>query len=60
MNGTGCYHDNILLNDYGPKSKYEYEYEFLYIGALSNLKDIRKSLTQWFDWYNQERFHQGP
>ena len=45
----------FLLNGYGEKSKYE----LLYTRAFSDLMEVRKSLTQWFDWYNQERFHQG-
>jgi len=45
----------FLLNGYGGKSKYE----LLYTRAFSDLKEVRKSLTQWLNWYNQERFHQG-
>ncbi len=45
----------FLLNDYGEKSKYE----LLYTRAFNNLKEVKQSLIQWFDWYNQERSHQG-
>ncbi|PTQ92623.1 integrase-like protein [Nitrosomonas nitrosa] len=35
------------------------KYEHLYAQAFNNLKEVRSSLTCWFDWYNQEHFHQG-
>ncbi|MCW5599115.1 MAG: integrase core domain-containing protein [Nitrosomonas sp.] len=34
------------------------KYEHLYTQAFANLKAGNR-LTCWFDWYNQERFHQG-
>ncbi len=54
MDGKGCYQDNIFVERLWRTVKYE----FLYTRAFSDLKKVRKSLTQWFDWYNQERFHQ--
>ncbi|UJP04508.1 MAG: integrase core domain-containing protein [Nitrosomonas sp.] len=33
--------------------------ELLYTQAFDNLKGVRQSLTQWFGWYNHERFHQS-
>ncbi|WP_176492754.1 IS3 family transposase [Nitrosomonas ureae] len=55
MDGKGCYRDNIFVERLWRTVKYE----LLYTRAFSDLKEVRKSLIQWFDWYNQERFHQG-
>ena len=55
MDGKGCYHDNIFVERLWRTVKYE----LLYTRAFSDLKEVRKSLTQWFNWYNQERSHQG-
>lgn len=55
MDGKGCYHDNIFVERLWRTVKYE----LLYTRAFSDLKEVRKSLIQWFNWYNQERFHQG-
>jgi len=27
--------------------------------TFNNLREVKNRLTQWFSWYNQERFHQG-
>ncbi|WP_090543879.1 MULTISPECIES: integrase core domain-containing protein [unclassified Nitrosomonas] len=35
------------------------KYEYLYILEFDSLKEIKQSLIQWFDWYNQECFHQN-
>ncbi|MEI2658137.1 MAG: IS3 family transposase [Nitrosomonas sp.] len=53
--GKGRYHDNIFIERLWRTVKYE----LLYTRAFSNLKEVRQNLTQWFDWYNQERFHQN-
>ena len=55
MDGKGHYHDNIFIERLWRTVKYE----LLYTRAFSNLKEVRQNLTQWFDWYNQERFHQN-
>ena len=55
MDGKGRYHDNIFIERLWRTVKYE----LLYTRAFSNLKEVRQNLTQWFDWYNQERFHQN-
>ena len=55
MDGRGCYHDNIFVERLWRTVKYE----LLYTRAFNDLKEVKQSLTQWFDWYNQERFHQG-
>ena len=55
MDGKGRYHDNIFIERLWRTVKYE----LLYTKAFSNLKEVRQNLIQWFDWYNQERFHQN-
>ena len=55
MDGKGCYHDNIFVERLWRTVKYE----LLYTRAFSDLREVKQSLTQWFGWYNQERFHQG-
>ena len=55
MDGKGRYHDNIFIERLWRTVKYE----LLYTRAFSNLKEVRQNLTQWFGWYNQERFHQN-
>ena len=55
MDGKGRYHDNIFIERLWRTVKYE----LLYTRAFSNLKEVRQNLTQWFDWYNQERFHRN-
>ena len=55
MDGKGCYRDNIFVERLWRTVKYEH----LYIKEFNNLKGARESLSVWFEWYNQERFHQS-
>ena len=55
MDGKGRYHDNIFIERLWRTVKYE----LLNTKAFSDLKEVRQSLSRWFDWYNQERFHQS-
>lgn len=55
MDGKGCYRDNIFVERLWHTIKYEH----LYTRAFNDLKEVRQSLSQWFDWYNQECFHQN-
>ena len=55
MHGKGCYRDNIFVERLWRTVKYEH----LYTRAFANVGEVRQSLTHWFDWYNQQRFHQG-
>lgn len=32
---------------------------FLRSIIFSDLNEVRKNLIQWFDWHNQEHFHQN-
>ncbi|MEK6736403.1 MAG: integrase core domain-containing protein [Pseudomonadota bacterium] len=51
----GCYHDNIFVE----RLWHTVKHELLYTSTFNDLKEVKQSLIQWFDWYNQERFHQG-
>lgn len=55
MDGKGCYRDNIFVERLWRTVKYE----CLYTKEFNDLKEARKSLSVWFKWYNQERFHQS-
>lgn len=55
MDGKGCYRDNIFVERLWRTVKYEH----LYTRAFTSMKEVKESLAQWFDWYNQERFHQS-
>jgi putative transposase len=55
MDAKGCYQDNIFVERLWRTVKYE----CLYIQAFDNGKALQQGLTQYFDWYNQERSHQG-
>lgn len=55
MDGKGCYYDNIFVERLWRTVKYEH----LYTREFSNLAEVRKSLNVWFNWYNQEQFHQN-
>jgi len=55
MDGKGCYYDNIFVERLWRTVKYEH----LYTREFNNLAEVRKSLNVWFNWYNQERFHQS-
>ncbi len=55
MDGKGCYYDNIFVERLWRTVKYEQ----LYTREFNNLEEVRKSLNVWFNWYNQERFHQS-
>ncbi|TYP93192.1 putative transposase, partial [Nitrosomonas communis] len=55
MDGKGCYYDNIFVERLWRTVKYE----LLYTREFNNLKEIKQNLSTWFEWYNQERFHQS-
>jgi putative transposase len=55
IDSKGCYRDNIFVERIWRTVKYEH----LYTKEFNNLKEVRKSLSIWFEWYNQERFHQS-
>jgi len=55
MDGKGCYRDNIFVERLWRTVKYEH----LYTREFDSVKEVKKSLIDWFEWYNQERFHQS-
>ena len=55
MDGKGYYRDNIFVERLWRTVKYEH----LYTREFANVGEVRESLIHWFEWYNQERFHQG-
>ena len=55
MDGKGCYRDNIFVERLWRSVKYE----CLYIQAFADGRALRQGLQQYFDWYNDERPHQG-
>ena len=54
MDGKGYYRDNIFVERLWRTVKYEH----LYTREFANVGEVRESLIHWFEWYNQERFHQ--
>nr|MBA3731067.1 transposase family protein [Gammaproteobacteria bacterium] len=55
MDGNGCYRDNIFVERLWRSVKCE----CLYIQAFADGRALRQGLKQYFDWYNDERPHQG-
>ena len=56
MDGKGYCRDNIFVERLWRTVKYEH----LYTREFANVGEARESLIHWFEWYNQERFHQRP
>ena len=54
MDGKGYCRDNIFVERLWRTVKYEH----LYTREFANVGEARESLIHWFEWYNQERFHQ--
>jgi putative transposase len=55
MDGKGCYRNNIFVERLWRSVKYE----CLYIQAFTDGRALRQGLKQYFDWYNNDRPHQG-
>jgi putative transposase len=55
MDGKVGYYDNIFVEQLWRVVKYELSYT----RQFNNLKEVRQNLFIWFEWYNQERFHQS-
>lgn len=55
MDGRGRCHDNIFIERLWRSVKYEY----IYLNAIEGGSNLRKGLHHYFEWYNQERPHQG-
>jgi putative transposase len=55
MDGKGSFRDNIFIERLWRSLKYE----FIHIQEFASVAELRKGLTEWFEAYNQERFHQA-
>ena len=55
MDGRGRFQDNIFIE----RLWWTVKYQYLYLRAFDNGKELKKGLTKWFQYYNQDRFHQS-
>jgi putative transposase len=55
MDGRGRCHDNIFIERLWRSIKYE----LIYLKAFEDGKHLSREVERWFEWYNQERFHQS-
>jgi putative transposase len=55
MDGRGRYQDNIFVE----RLWWTVKYHYLYLHAFNNGAELRQGLKNWFNFYNQERFHQS-
>ena len=55
MDGRGRYQDNIFVE----RLWWTVKYHFLYLHAFNSGAELRYGLKNWFNFYNQERFHQS-
>jgi len=53
MDGKGRWIDNVMVERLWRTLKYEY----IYLNAFGNGKELRQGLVQWFKYYNTERIH---
>ena len=55
MDGRGRFQDNIFIE----RLWWTVKHHYVYLRAFDNGADLRKGLKHWFEYYNQERFHQS-
>lgn len=55
MDGRGRFQDNIFIE----RLWWTVKHHYLYLRAFENGSELRNGLRKWFDFYNQERFHQS-
>ncbi len=55
MDGRGRYQDNIFIE----RLWWTVKYQYLYLRAFDNGRDLRFGLKGWFRFYNHERSHQS-
>lgn len=55
MDGKGRWMDNVFIERLWRSIKYEE----VYLKAYETARDARSGISEWFRFYNQERFHQG-
>ena len=55
MDGRGRFQDNIFIE----RLWWTLKYHYFYLRTFDNGSMLRKGLKEWFQYYNQERFHQS-
>lgn len=55
MDGRGRCHDNIFIERLWRSLKYE----LIYLKAFEDGHHLSQEVERWFEWYNEERFHQA-
>ncbi len=55
MDGRGRYQDNIFIE----RLWWTLKYHYFYLRTFENGSELRFGLKKWFQYYNQERFHQS-
>ena len=55
MDGRGRFQDNIFIE----RLWWTVKYQYLYLRAFDDGKGLNKGLKKWFQYYNQDRFHQS-
>ncbi|MBU8849709.1 MAG: integrase core domain-containing protein, partial [Desulfobacterales bacterium] len=55
MDGRGRFQDNIFIE----RLWWTVKYQYLYLRAFDDGKALRQGLKKWFQYYNQDRFHQS-
>jgi putative transposase len=55
MDGRGRFQDNIFIE----RLWWTVKYQYLYLRAFDDGKELKKGLKKWFQYYNQDRFHQS-
>jgi putative transposase len=55
MDGRGRVQDNIFIE----RLWWTVKHHYLYLHVFDNGTQLRNGLTEWFRFYNQERFHQA-
>lgn len=55
MDGRGRFQDNIFIE----RLWWTVKYQYLYLRAFDNGKNLRQGLKKWFRFYNHKRPHQS-
>ena len=55
MDGRGRFQDNIFIE----RLWWTLKYHYFYLRTFENGSKLRNGLKKWFQYYNQERFHQS-
>ncbi len=55
MDGRGRFQDNIFIE----RLWWTLKYHYFYLRTFENGSELRNGLKKWFQYYNEERFHQS-